>query len=326
VIWSEHLPKFLGLTTLFLLPVIFLTFALILLSFLRVSNVIDNDSTGWLIGLTSFLLSVVTAYCTYLIVGTTTWIVAQYLAVPLRPIRIRPALRAVKRKWKAFAWTGFLKAIIGFVTCGVGFLIGEFIWSLSASVVMMENLSGWQAMKRSFKLVKRSIWTTIATIFLMFLVPAIISVCIYYVVSVSAIALENKTNFNQPVAEKQENTADGGSADRPQDGQPKRGISFGFGNGRRFDVHEEGKDMRTRVIETLLSSLIQIFWLPMHILVVSFTSIMLALLYLKTRQAGGESMQDLLEQFEEDRPQANWQQRVQQRLVQSGRITTGKTN
>ena len=334
VIYSEHLPKFLGLATLFLLPVILLTFVLIIFSFLRASEIIESNSTGWLIATTSFALSVVTAYCTYLIVGTTTWIVAQYLAVPLRPVRIRPALRAVKRKWKSFAWTGILKAIIGFATCGVGLLVGEFIWSLSSSVVMMENFSGWAALKRSFHLIKRSIWTTIGTVFLMFLMPAILSGFIYYVVIISAKAFENKTNFNQPVAEQKNNpdnapqnsesnerTADTGNK------KEKSGININLGGGRRFGVNDEGKDMRTRVIETILSTLIQIFWLPIHIIVVSFTSIMLALLYLKTRQAGGESMQDLLEQFEdaEDRPKTKWQQRVQERLIQSGRVTTGKT-
>ncbi len=325
VIWSEHLPKFLGLATLIFLPVVFFTFVLIFLSFLRVSEVMDDSSTGWLIGLASFLLSISTEFCTYLIAGTTTWIVAQYLAVPLRPIRIRPALKAVKRKWKSLAWTGILKAILGFVTCGLGFLVGAFIWSLSAPVVAMENLSGWKALKRSFQLVRRSIWTTIATVILTFLVPAIISGAIYYVVIVSAKAFENKTNFNQTVAEQSDSRAAGGNAGEGKNGPPKGSINFGFGNGRRFPVNDVGKDMRTRVIETVLNSLAQILWLPMHVLVVSFTSIMLALLYLKTRQAGGESMHDLLEQFEEDRPQAKWQQRVQQRLIQSGRITTGKT-
>ena len=324
VIYSEHLPKFLGLTTLFFLPVIFMTFVLIFFSFLRISGIIDNDATGWLIGLSSFLLSVTTEFCNYLIVGTTTWIVAQYLAVPLRPIRVRPALKAVRRKWRSLAWTGILKAILGFVTCGVGMVVGAFIWSLAAPVVTMENLSGWKALKRSYHLVKRSVLTTIATIILTFLVPAVFSGAIYYVVVVSAKAFENKTNFNQPVAEQPADPASGGNADQPNNQRQKGGsINFSFGNGRRFDVNDEGKDMRTRVIETVLSSLVQLFWLPLHILVASFTSIMLALLYLKTRQAGGESMQDLLEQFEEDRPKSKWQQRVQERLVQSGRVTTG---
>jgi len=332
VIYSEHLPKFLGLTTFFLLPVIFLTLLGITLGFLKVSGTIDGDSASWLIGINSVLLFVLTTYCTSLIIGAITWIVAQYLAVPLRPIRVRPALRAVKRKWKVYVWTGILHSILtylSFLACGVGFLVASVIWSLFASVVIMENLSGWQALKRSYKLVKRSVWTTIAAMSLMFLVPAIISGSIFFVVSVTAKALMLKDK--QAAAAEQ--TKDGAKTPQNADtaenveksAEDKNDIKFDIDGRGRFNITEEGKDMRTRVIETILGSLIQIFWLPMHIFVASFTSIILALLYLKTRQAGGESMQDLLEQFEEERPKSKWQQRVQDRLIQSGRITTGKT-
>jgi hypothetical protein len=57
--------------------------------------------------------------------------------------------------------------------------------------------------------------------------------------------------------------------------------------------------------------------------VISFTAIIVALLYLKTRQAGGEPLQDLLARFEDaDKPRKKWQERVRQRLIQSGRITS----
>jgi hypothetical protein len=69
--------------------------------------------------------------------------------------------------------------------------------------------------------------------------------------------------------------------------------------------------------------LMQIVMLPFSILFSSFFAIIVALLYLKTRQAGGESMQDLLSQFEEtDQPDSNWQRRVRERLIQSGRMTS----
>ena len=315
VIYSEHLPKFLGLTTFFLLPVIFFTFTMIVLSFLRVSNVIESNSAKVAIGINSLLLTVLTTYCTSLIVGATTWIVAQYLAVPLRPVRMRSALLAVKKKWKAVAWTGILKAIIGIATCGFGFLIGEVIWSLYPSIVMMENLSGWKALKRSTALVWRSLLTTIAAVFILLIVPAIISGFIYFVVTVTAKAIENKENI--PTVSRQQNESAETSKEKEKD------FSINFGGGQKINLNDEGKDMQSRVIETFLASVIQIFWLPMHIFVASFTSIILALLYLKTRQSGGESMVGLLEQFEEtERPQKNWQKRVRERLIQSGRITS----
>jgi hypothetical protein len=73
-------------------------------------------------------------------------------------------------------------------------------------------------------------------------------------------------------------------------------------------------------------SLFQIFWLPMQILVVSFSAIMFALLYLKTRQSGGECTHEFLAKFEEAEPsRRKWQERVRQRLIQSGRVTSKPT-
>jgi hypothetical protein len=61
----------------------------------------------------------------------------------------------------------------------------------------------------------------------------------------------------------------------------------------------------------------------MHIFVTAFTAIIVALLFLKSRQAGGESMQELLSKFEDsEKPRKKWQERVRQRLIQSGRITS----
>ncbi|MGI8410810.1 MAG: hypothetical protein ACR2M8_13160, partial [Pyrinomonadaceae bacterium] len=90
-------------------------------------------------------------------------------------------------------------------------------------------------------------------------------------------------------------------------------------------INGSDKDMRSRLKDTILETLLQIFLLPIQIVVISFTAIIIALLYLKTRQAGGEPLQDLLTQFEEtEQPRKKWQERVRQRLIQSGRIT-GKT-
>jgi hypothetical protein len=101
------------------------------------------------------------------------------------------------------------------------------------------------------------------------------------------------------------------------------GINVSFGNGSRVAIGGSEKDMRTRVTDAVLESLLQVLLLPLQIIVTSFTAIIIALLYLKTRQAGGEPLQDLLATFEDtDRPRKKWQERVRQRLIQSGRLTT----
>lgn len=325
VIYSEHLPKFLGLTAFLSLPIIFLTLVLIGESFLRISGSISEDWSSAMIGLTATLLSVVTAFCTYLIVGATTLIVTQFLAVPLRPIRMRPALFEVKKKWKKLTGTGILSTILTFVigglTCGIGFLVTSVLWTLAASVVMMENLKGWSALKRSAQLVRRSLTTAVATVFLMFLIPAIIAGFISFFVNVTAQAFDKNTQ-NSPVIIGEQK---GDGENNPQNLSVKNNddnIDINFGRGKNLQI-KKNRDMQTRMKDTFLESIIQIIWLPMHIFVVSFTSIILALLYLKTRQAGGESMNDLLGQFEDaEMPQKNWQRRVRERLIQSGKITS----
>src|SRR6185369_15550864 len=55
------------------------------------------------------------------------WIVTQYIAIPLRPVRLRPALKEARRKWKRFAGAGLLTAFLPFLIAGVlalaGFLV-----------------------------------------------------------------------------------------------------------------------------------------------------------------------------------------------------------
>jgi serine/threonine protein kinase len=321
VIYSEHLPKFLGLTTLLTTPIIFLTFVSIILSFLKVSEIISEGWANIFIGVVGALLGIASIFCAYLIWGTGTWIVAQYLAVPLRPIRLRPAFWAAKQKWKKFAGTGIvssvLTAVFGVITCGIGFLVTSVLWTLAAPVVMMENLGGWKALKRSAQLVRRSLLTTIAAVLFMFLVPACISGFISFFVNVTAEAFENQNNVRKSI-ERIKADVTQPSSDKTDDNP---NIEIDFGN-KKFP-RLKNQDMSSRVKHTILESLIQIFWLPTHIFVTSFFSILVGLLYLKTRQSGGESMQELLGQFEDEKsPKPKWQQRIRERLIQSGKIVS----
>ncbi|MBK7394671.1 MAG: protein kinase [Chloracidobacterium sp.] len=369
VIWSEHLPKFLLLTAFFSLPMIVLTLILLTLSFLRVSEMISETVGSVSIAIDGFALSLASAFCTSLIVGTISWIVTQYLSVPLRPVRLRPALVEARKKWKRIAGTAFLTAILPFVVAGVagalgfavgamlgliiypvtrsvapipvmGFILGSLCglvgffwayisWILVPPVVMMENVGIREALRRSRLLVKRSFWTAFGAICIMILIPGIIAGTISFVVNVSAKAFDPKPKAGietktQPAASAEPTVLSPPVTDAPvaeQTGEKNDGWNWSLN--RRNSAGSGGKDMdmRTRVKYTILESLIQIFWLPMQILVFSFSAIIVALLYLKTRLAGGESMNDLLERFEDDeRPRKKWQERVRARLIQSGRI------
>ncbi|CAN5474831.1 hypothetical protein BH18ACI3_BH18ACI3_02440 [soil metagenome] len=357
MIYTEHMPKFLMLSTFFHLPLIVLTFILVVLSFLKVSDTIPSTVANAGIGISAFVLAIITAFCAYLITGTITWIVTQSLAVPLRPIKVRLSLIEARKKWKTFAGTGvfstILALIVGACAFGVGFFIpfvllwatigidgnkliiagvtavvlgalGFFITSvwlmLVAPVVMMENIRGWQALKRSKNLVKRSVVTAFAAFIIMFMIPLIAAGLISFVVNITAKALDPKPAIVQPADGNPQNEASSNEA-----AEKKDTINFSLSGGQRFRINGSDKDMRSRLKDTILETLLQIFLLPIQIVVISFTAIIIALLYLKTRQAGGEPLQDLLTKFEEtEQPRKKWQERVRQRLIQSGRIT-GKT-
>lgn len=354
MIYTEHMPKFLMLAAFFSLPMILLTASLVILSFLRISDVIPSGIVNVAIGVNATLLSVVSAFCIYLIVGTITWIVTQSLAIPLRPIKLRAALKEARKKWKTFAGTGIfsslvpvvvaaLGAIVGFVptflilwaifgagvvtgaiAAGIGGLvamIGFFAASvqlmLVAPVVMMENLRGLQALRRSRDLIRRSMITATGAFVIMFLIPFLSASAMSALVNITARAFDP----NRPAVVKTDNaSATITNPEQPSVAEEKE-ISFSLGSSR-IELNDGEKDMSQRVRDTLLETLLQIFLLPIQIVVTSFTAIIVALLYLKTRQAGGESRHDLLSKFEEtDQPRKKWQERVRNRLVQSGRIT-----
>lgn len=341
VIYGEHLPKFLALATFFFIPLAVLTVAMIALSFLKVSEVIDETTANILIGVTGFALTASSIFCTYLNSGTIAWIVTQHLAIPLRPVRLRPALRETRKKWKTFFGTGLITTVLtfvlGIVTCGIGFLIFTVLWMLVAPVVMMEDLRGRAALKRSRELIKRSLATAAGSAFIMFLIPAIIAGSISLVVNLAAKGVESGVQKVSTAAQEElenaqtppvpptaaaETETEGNTTSVAQDKSRDVNISFGpYGPNRTVKVAGKDMDMRSRVKHTALESVIQLIWLPIQILVMSFSAIIVALLYLKTRLAGGESMNDLLDRFEDDgRPRKKWQERVRQRLIQSGRI------
>ena len=365
VIYSEHLPKFLLLTTFFLLPVALLTIAQVTISFLKISGTIAETTGNALIGAIVLISSIATAFFTTLTVATIVWIVAQYLAVPLRPVRLRPALAETRRKWKKISVNGIVTVFVPFIFAAIaalagligfggtawaltsatgssvdpalfagggalvgvigGFLYGYVVCMLIAPVAILENLSVRGGFRRSRLLTARSFTTSLAAAVIMFLLPMVLAGALSFVVGVTAKAFDPKANApvevtqnDNAVTEKNPETTD----QQPNVSSEKEGdLNIRVGPRSAVEVRGEKKDMRSRVKHAVLESLIQIFFLPLQIFAVSFSSIIVALLYLKTRLAGGEPMADLLERFEDnDRPRKKWQERVRARLIQSGRI------
>jgi serine/threonine protein kinase/NADH:ubiquinone oxidoreductase subunit 3 (subunit A) len=371
IIYSQHLPMFLWISLLLSLPVILLTFGHFVIEYLALAEVIPM----WL----KSVLNAVYILGTFFIgiwfgsalIGVTTWLVAQILAVPLRPVSWRPALAQVKTKWRAIArtvtWTT-LVATVGFLFCIIPGLIWSVRYGLVSPVIMMENLRGKAAIRRSIELSKRAYWTAFATMMIYLILPIILSGATARIASsmlhfgddepkvaqpgVVKINPERKGNFGIQVAPPDENqNAQTPKTERqaeldeayrkaqeqmealsvPQAAQQefneamKQAQEAERVKAEKAKAETPEKKMTRRLTATVKETLIQLLWLPISIILGSFSSITFALLYLKTRQAGGESMSDLLAQFESaERPRSNWQKRVRERLIQSGRIT-GKT-
>jgi hypothetical protein len=301
-----------------------------MVGFLSLSESI-NDYTK--IGLNIFITLLSTffsIFCGYLVFGTTTWLVTQILAVPLRPVSLRPALNTTRRKWKTFAGTGMLAAVftlLGYSLCFVPGMILSVVWALVAPVVMMENLRGRAALKRSKTLVKRSLRTTAFTVFIMFFVPLLSSALIAFFANAAVKSFtpdtERRAVMRQEILDEIKNGNES-NANLSVKSEKDESININI-NGKEVKITDpdEQKDMGGRIRATVREALTQIFVLPLSILIGSFSSIVIALLYLKTRQVGGEPIQDLLAQFEEaDQPRTNWQQRVHERLEQTSKHTS----
>ena len=343
VIYSEHLPTFLGLSLLLSLPLFILTLGGIAVRLLNFGDFISplfTASLSFSISLAAFFAGI---FFGSTLIGVTTWIVAQTLAAPLRPIAWRPALLVVRKKWRVFAGTVTVTTLLmflGYALCLIPGIIFSVRFHLVAPIVMMENLSGRAALKRSTQLVKRSFGTVVAAVFLQFFVPMIVAVCIGFFVSALLksneifVAKSGSGSFNITVKDDEDKTIiqktdDSNGKQDEAAGNAPTAAARGSNATKPVEGESAGavKPEKKRGLIPMLSEvLFQIVWFPTLVIISSFTSIITALLYLKTRQAGGESMQDLLAQFAEtERAQKRWQLRLKGKLAQSGRHTTSRS-
>ncbi|MGD9563281.1 MAG: protein kinase [Pyrinomonadaceae bacterium] len=359
MIYTEHIQKFLYLSVFFFLPIVAITAVLVVFNFLKASEIIPGTVANIVMGLGGIMNLVMAVFCSFLILGTIAWIVTQSLAVPLRPIKLRAALTEAGKKWKRFAGLGIVSTLIPLFASGIAFVavfgvmlvvfwlifrtfdgavlivplvlgslaaVAAFVvpsvWlMLVAPVAMMEDIGGLRSLKRSKALVSRSFVTALSAYIIMFMIPAVAAFSLNFVITTTAKAFDTRPSVVESRQAGGNFRVEKNAASGEQGGDRSYDVSIGTGRG--VSIRSSGKDMRSRFVDPLLESLMQILLLPIQIVVISFTSIIVALLYLKTRQAGGESLNELLANFEEaDKPRKKWQERVRQRLIQSGRITS----
>jgi serine/threonine protein kinase len=176
-LYSEHFPLFFRLGIMAYMPVF-----LLLGIFLLKDSLPNLVPSGVVVKIIMTLLGIGLFFANFLatvvITGVTIWFVVQLYAAPLRPLRLRAALRSLKKRLKPFALTTMRVIVFSIlllpllIVPGVIYFINA---SLTAPVVIIENLKGRAAVRRSKALVKHARLTVIAILVLQWAIPALMS-------------------------------------------------------------------------------------------------------------------------------------------------------
>jgi serine/threonine protein kinase len=176
--YSEHLPTFVRLAVLVYWPVVLAKFLKVFLLIMVARHLIRGPWDKVALGSVGLLELLVTFFSASVVVGVTTWLVTQILAVPLRPVQLRPAFSAMKKRLRPFLLTTLASnalCLLGFLLCVFPGFWALANWMLVGPVVMMEGLRFRAAMKRSRALYKRARRTVFAIVFIHIGAPVIAS-------------------------------------------------------------------------------------------------------------------------------------------------------
>lgn len=299
IIYGERFVEIMGVTLLLTIPSALMLVGVLACRALIALNVLPVGTlTSVLIGALSVASFFIQTFCAALVTGVVTWIVAHALAVPLRPLRVAPAIRHAWKQAKSLLQAVTLSSLIttlGSLCCLLPGLWFSARYVLISPSIMMERLSCRAAFRRSVSLTRRSFPTVLATTSLIYLVPMALSLAL--VVAIDAlVASDPSPALTYPPAQANPSSTPS-TPPSPQNQIEPPEFEFGdVWSGAKLTVAPATISWRTLAED----SFYEVLWLPCSILYLSYTSIVTALLYFKTRQAGGESLHQLLLQFEAD--------------------------
>jgi serine/threonine protein kinase len=303
-LFSRHLPIFVKITLIVFAPLIIFTLLQVTNNLLGLFDLIPKRLSGIIGVLDGILIWVTAIFSESVLVAVTTWVVAGIQAAPLKPVEIKPAFIALRRRLKPFVWTSFLLLVISTFLC---FLlpVTAVVFALVSSVVIVEGKKGIAAMKRSYRLVRRTLRTVIAAVIIQFIVPVILTAAIMSIIALVVTAIFKSREINQA-----QNTQTSQTAQENKDNN-NGGVNISNkGKGWSVTFGDEKGSKRGDII----GNTFQLVWLPIQVVLGMFAAILKALLYLKARQAGGESIKEVLEEFEDERKRAKWQMKMRDRL------------
>lgn len=391
-IYSANLPKFLLLSFLVFLPVTLLSITPMVFKLFQYFGMVESTFLTVVGGISTVLSTLAGFFCGAVGFGTATLLVTRHLSAPLRPLDLRSAFRTVKSKWKTIfglsavttllilltfivsfvplifiggivffaqkispVLAGILGAVLGIAALVFGLWLIVNITSRFGFVtpaIVMENLRGRAALRRSNDLFKRSPWKIMMLYSANFILPIFVSglIMLFIAAVIGNIPSDNQflrgmgaRKTNETIIKENEEKKAQGIETKP-DGDDMK-IDFGSGSSapnvtynttdekdvssnewkKEWDGLSQNDRYARGAGDSLRNLLFQLTWFPVAVFITSFIQVLMSLMYVKTRQAGGEPMRDLLKQFEDDdKPQTRWQERIHKRLIQSGRIT-GRT-
>jgi serine/threonine protein kinase len=274
-LYIEHFPKFFRVTFLMYLPIIALHVVLLIIGLKAgaspaeapaggVRVTIGKSAAGAIETVVAILGFFANFFINALIIGVTIRLVTQLFLSPLRPLQLRTAYEAVKKRLKPLLITitiASIRWVLGLLLLLIPGVIMFISYSLAAPVVMMEGLKGRAALKRSKALVRRCWRAVIVILCLQFVIPGLAASLVAVPV---ALALKLSKAPQAPM---------------------------------------------------LTGRITQIIIVMLNAIIVPLIATLTALLYLKARQIGGETLKEALSQFEEeDTPRTKWQMRMRERL------------
>ncbi len=272
-LYSEYFPQFFAVSLLLNIPAIVVEVLDVLNSTLMATNTMPENVglyAAWMMKTLKVIFSLLVGS---VLTAVTVRMVTQFMLAPLRPLRVRQAFEAVRKRLRPFLITAAMLnalTIAGFAFALIPGVIVMTIFALTMPVMMMENLSGWGAMKRARLLAKRSSRSVVFVVLIQFGIPFVIS----FITGIQMALITKHSSL---------------------------GVEL------------------LKILSESATILSNIFALPL-------VAIMTALLYLKSRQAGGESLKETLAEFEEEEKlYSDWQTRLYRSLKTNSRSDINKT-
>lgn len=334
-IFGERLWKILLLTVVTLSLPILLNFMRVLINFGIAAEYFEESGllmfVSGSLGFVTFFVQLITVG---ILAGMMTWLVGHILAYPLRPLSLRAAFKEARAHLKSLGGTVILSSLItavGYILLIIPGILIAARYMLIAPSVMMEGKRGRAAFRRSVELYKRARLTIIVVSAILFVISAILPVFLGLSIGSivgnveKSIQIEKMREEGVPSAEERKKQQEAAVVEEEAE-EESSDLNFNWGT-RGFQIGDSDDiehDENFRLRATIIEATFELIWTPIHLVSIAFSLVVASLIYFKTRQAGGESMQDLFGKLNSSNsPQSKWQERVNRRLIRSGRISSG---